>query len=577
MAALEGKWEPPFTETHLSLPSGENGGGKGSIDLGGGERTVQRVSDHPSERMSDPPSDNLDLASSPLASRGDCRRGRPTMAGRMWVWTWSRSPLWPCCPAGYHGARSGRQGPKISPECSVADTVEDGEGPLSFAGPPGALRRSADGPGPLPSPEFRQKMLGSTLDLVDALSEASVMLRDVPAPKRPAALRAALEAIDLEIQQAHACGIGVIFPMFCADERVIRIPSRECQLLGSREKAPFLLTVEVLTPEPEAFLPTTLTSAASRRESAVSVGAPDGPAAIPHVPSRGALALRAGAGSPFAGVPLSHAPPPARSSEDGGGQARHLANLPAHSSFRKLQAELGGGAVETSGASESGSVRAAADGLERQTSRAAQVSRALASMRGDLPAVSVVMEVVQELAPPRPRGEEEASAGAASTSGRDGGLFFGLKRAMGLCAAPAAGERPTVRERVQVRFVLHGGIGLDLDLQTPRRMHHRVPSVEALEMMRKNVSKKSAPGMAKASKRLPPPLRCNTRWVSSVFICYASGETEEVAIVLTHKPSTVIPPRSTQQHRQEGLPAGRAVQDLVGGPVGAAQPDAVLE
>jgi len=476
VAALEGKWEPPFTETHLSLPSGENGGGKGSIDLGGGERTVQRVSDHPSERMSDPPSDNLDLASSPLASRG------------------------------YHGARSGRQGPKISPECSVADTVEDGEGPLSFAGPPGALRRSADGPGPLPSPEFRQKMLGSTLDLVDALSEASVMLRDVPAPKRPAALRAALEAIDLEIQQAHACGIGVIFPMFCADERVIRIPSRECQLLGSREKAPFLLTVEVLTPEPEAFLPTTLTSAASRRESAVSVGAPDGPAAIPHVPSRGALALRAGAGSPFAGVPLSHAPPPARSSEDGGGQARHLANLPAHSSFRKLQAELGGGAVETSGASESGSVRAAADGLERQTSRAAQVSRALASMRGDLPAVSVVMEVVQELAPPRPRGEEEASAGAASTSGRDGGLFFGLKRAMGLCAAPAAGERPTVRERVQVRFVLHGGIGLDLDLQTPRRMHHRVPSVEALEMMRKNVSKKSAPGMAKASKRLPPPL-----------------------------------------------------------------------
>lgn len=404
-----------------------------------------------------------------------------------------------------------------SPEHSGSDTLDTWDAPRTAgSSPPSRPDTECGAAGPRRTPtwptdahrdEARRKMLGSTLDLVDALCEASIMLKDVPAARRNTALHAALQSIDLEIQQAHECGISVVFPMLGADERVLRVPHEESVLLGSREKAPYLLTVEVLTPQPERFLPTALTVAASRRASATSVGSsaemhghlvpprpPLHPAEVPSVPETRELPA----------MPLAH--------------------VPSHGTYRKLFGEPPQHRRGEQAQAQAQSLRGEAMRRHREE-RMAQgtpMERALASLRDGAPAVAVSIEVVQEC----PR-----DAGGDGPAAKDSGLFFGLKRAIGLCSAPpSAGERGAVKERVVVEFKLNAGV--DLEVRSPKRPSHaRVPSMEALEMMRKSMTRKhAAPGMPKAAKRLTAPL-------SSFVKRSASKSTSSSSPSPSHAPS----------------------------------------
>jgi hypothetical protein len=49
------------------------------------------------------------------------------------------------------------------------------------------------------------------------------------------------------------CGTGVCFPMGKGLYRVVHIPVDECVLLNSRDKAPYLICVEVLRCEAKRF------------------------------------------------------------------------------------------------------------------------------------------------------------------------------------------------------------------------------------------------------------------------------------------------------------------------------------
>jgi len=487
-AALSGEWEPPFPEAKAAAPppraprlglpplpgrAAPQGPSRGVSD------DADRSSQNPSEELSD----LVDMSggSPDTGSVLEHPQGSPGADGA----SGSGNEQW-----GHQGGAGAGAGGRMT----------------ELVGP--------DGPGPGPrvppqSPltqDFRRKMLGSTLDLVDALGEASVMLQDVAPAKREAALLAALRAIDQEIQQAHECGIGVIFPMFCADERVLRVPALESTLLGSREKAPYLLTVEVATREPEEFLPTTLTLPASRRLSSASVA------------SAGDVSLASGTSMAQMGVSWAELPAaPASSSSSGAalGSPGALANLPGHGMFVKLQQEhsLALPAPLRGPAGQQPRVGTAEQANHLRLARASvksQMDLAMASLRGEQASICVEMEVVQEVPEERPGPGREAAAEAPCTSGRDGReresfSFFGLKRAMGLCAAPAAGERRDVVERVVVSFKMHAGLDLNVPVRSPKRgSHARVPSMEALEMMRRDMRRR--PGLPKPSKRLAAPL-----------------------------------------------------------------------
>jgi len=95
------------------------------------------------------------------------------------------------------------------------------------------------------SPGLRQTTFGATLDFVDALCDASSHLVQLPQDTRLKALKRALMDINSEIDLCNANGLAVWFPMGCKNQRVLRLVPDEAILLNSREKAPFLLLIEV--------------------------------------------------------------------------------------------------------------------------------------------------------------------------------------------------------------------------------------------------------------------------------------------------------------------------------------------
>lgn len=99
------------------------------------------------------------------------------------------------------------------------------------------------------APGLRQTTFGATLDFVDALCDASSHLVQLPQESRLKALKRALADINSEIDLCNANGVTVWFPVGDQNQRVLRLVPDQTVLLNSREKAPFLLLVEVLDTE----------------------------------------------------------------------------------------------------------------------------------------------------------------------------------------------------------------------------------------------------------------------------------------------------------------------------------------
>lgn len=105
---------------------------------------------------------------------------------------------------------------------------------------------------PLPNnavSQFRKGTYHESLDFVQSLCETSYGLVDVfPMEDRKSALRESLAEINTHVATAQDSG-GVCFPMGKGMYRVVNIPEDEAVLLNSREKAPYLICVEVLKSE----------------------------------------------------------------------------------------------------------------------------------------------------------------------------------------------------------------------------------------------------------------------------------------------------------------------------------------
>lgn len=105
---------------------------------------------------------------------------------------------------------------------------------------------------PLPNhaeSQFRKGTYHESLDFVQSLCETSYGLVDVfPVEDRKSALRESLTEINAHVAAAQNSG-GVSFPMGKGMYRVVHIPEDEAVLLNSREKAPYLICVEVLKSE----------------------------------------------------------------------------------------------------------------------------------------------------------------------------------------------------------------------------------------------------------------------------------------------------------------------------------------
>jgi phosphatidylinositol 4-kinase len=69
-----------------------------------------------------------------------------------------------------------------------------------------------------------------------------------PIEDRKIGLRESLAEINFHLSEAEITG-GICFPMGRGVFRVVHIPEDECILLNSREKAPYMISVEVLKAE----------------------------------------------------------------------------------------------------------------------------------------------------------------------------------------------------------------------------------------------------------------------------------------------------------------------------------------
>ncbi|KAJ4951125.1 hypothetical protein NE237_027957 [Protea cynaroides] len=116
---------------------------------------------------------------------------------------------------------------------------------------------------PLPNnltSQIRKGTYHVSLDFVQSLCETSYGLVDVfPIEDRKSALRESLAEINSHIAAAQSSG-GVCFPMGKGMYRVVNIPEDEAVLLNSREKAPYLICVEVVKGESSSNLKETFTS-----------------------------------------------------------------------------------------------------------------------------------------------------------------------------------------------------------------------------------------------------------------------------------------------------------------------------
>ncbi|KAM1189697.1 hypothetical protein ACFX2J_025344 [Malus domestica] len=136
---------------------------------------------------------------------------------------------------------------------------------------------------PLPNAtasQYRKGAYHESLDFVQSLCETSYGLVDIfPIEDRKSALRESLAEINLHIAEAQSSG-GVCFPMGKGMYRVVYIPEDEAVLLNSREKAPYLICVEVLKSE----IPGAKDASGSQKLSRGGIPLANGDALLPRPP-----------------------------------------------------------------------------------------------------------------------------------------------------------------------------------------------------------------------------------------------------------------------------------------------------
>ncbi|XP_042009493.1 phosphatidylinositol 4-kinase beta 1-like isoform X1 [Salvia splendens] len=136
-------------------------------------------------------------------------------------------------------------------------SVEDSElygsrkNKVNSPGSPKQQNEKSNAKPPLPNSasQFRKGTYHESLDFVQTLCETSYGLVDIfPVEDRKSALRESLVEINAHIDGAQNSG-GICFPIGRGMYRVVHIPEDEAVLLNSREKAPYLICVEVLKSE----------------------------------------------------------------------------------------------------------------------------------------------------------------------------------------------------------------------------------------------------------------------------------------------------------------------------------------
>ena len=96
----------------------------------------------------------------------------------------------------------------------------------------------------------RVDTFASTLRLADDLCGLSMKLSTVFPPEgRQGQLRAGIERVSEALVEGHVPGGGDETPCGTVNSRVVRIPAGEAARSTSREKAPYLLCLEVIVPE----------------------------------------------------------------------------------------------------------------------------------------------------------------------------------------------------------------------------------------------------------------------------------------------------------------------------------------
>jgi phosphatidylinositol 4-kinase len=104
---------------------------------------------------------------------------------------------------------------------------------------------------PLTSPKMRRNTFAATLDLIDALCEASARLAVIPqGDERKEELKQMLVEINEALGSPEAAGSACLYPLGDGNERVLHIPPQEAILLNSKDRAPFMLFLEVLEERP---------------------------------------------------------------------------------------------------------------------------------------------------------------------------------------------------------------------------------------------------------------------------------------------------------------------------------------
>ncbi|KAK9837506.1 hypothetical protein WJX81_007387 [Elliptochloris bilobata] len=159
---------------------------------------------------------------------------------------------------------------------------------------------------PPSSPRLRQTTFGATLDFIEALCDASSGLTAFAPEDRQWALMRGLEEINKEIEAASRSGVACWFPMGTCNERIMRLAAREATLLNSREKAPFMLFVEVLSTEESDAAAAAAAATADAAAAGASAGSgPVAESAAANDPERQGSHAAAGPGpgsSPAAAV-----------------------------------------------------------------------------------------------------------------------------------------------------------------------------------------------------------------------------------------------------------------------------------
>ncbi|KAL6588179.1 Phosphatidylinositol 4-kinase beta 1 [Orobanche minor] len=114
---------------------------------------------------------------------------------------------------------------------------------------PGHEKSNAKPPLPNSASQLRKGTYHESLDFVQTLCETSYGLVDVfPIEDRKTALSESLAEVNAHIDDAQTSG-GICFPMGKGMYRVVHIPQDEAVLMNSREKAPYLICIEVLKSE----------------------------------------------------------------------------------------------------------------------------------------------------------------------------------------------------------------------------------------------------------------------------------------------------------------------------------------